>query len=123
MAQPSWVSIGVAPLVTPFDQSPAHDPVIESKFEDGLYQVLATATDVPDAWVLEYRGVSPTDKATFLTYWKNTANFGATVVAFTNTTPSISTFVHMRKPSFQLDVRSNLWRIQVTLIQALGTYT
>jgi len=127
MAQPVYpsASLSTLPDQSSFRKEPAADPTIRTSLDDGALLVMAKATKVPWMWSFEYHDLSGTDKDTLVNFWSGSANFGAVVVKFTCPSSLTDYFVHfMEQPRCSLeDGGQQLWRVEVRLIEAIGTYT
>lgn len=126
MAQPVYPTLSSNPDEGSFVREPLADPTIRTPIIDGAYLVMAKTTAVPDTWSFAYRNLSTTDRDTLLDFWADDANFGAVVVKWTDPTDLTDYFVHFAdkpKVTRETGVQQNLWRVEVSLVQALGSYT
>ncbi len=124
MAQPVY-PLSVDPDAQGFVREPAFDPVHRSPLEDGAYQVVKTKTKVPLRWSFVYRYLSGVNKESLDEFWEDDADCGAVPIKFTDPTNSTDYFVRFAGPprcSLEDDGQST-WRVEIDLIEAIGTYT
>jgi len=125
MAQPVYPSLGVNPDEESFVREYAYDPAIRTALEDGAYLVMTKVTKVPLRWSFVYSQLSGTNKASLETFWEDSAVYGSVPIKFTDPTNSTAYFVHFTGPprcSLEGDGQST-WRVEIDLIEAIGTYT
>lgn len=126
MAQPLYPVLSQQPENEGYTRAPSFDPVIRSRTEDGNPMAMATHTRVPLAWRFTYRCLPEADMNTLLAFWEDDANYGGVVIRFTDPTNAASYFVRFTsQPQCTLEEQTGLnqWRVEVTFLQALGTYT
>ena len=124
MAQPVYPTLARTPQASSFQKWRAFDPTERTALEDGAYLVMATLTAVPWFWAFEYVALSAADRTTLLTFYADDANFGAVPIKFTDPTDSTAYFVRFAgPPQCQQEERAGIWRVKISFIEAIGTYT
>lgn len=126
MAQPVYPTLSQNPENESYTREPAFDPTVRTRYEDGNAMVMATQTKVPLVWRFVYRDLPEADMNTLLAFWSGSAHYGAVVVKFRDPTNSTDYFVRFTaQPACTLEEQTglNAWRVEVNLLQALGSYT
>lgn len=126
MPQPVYPTLSQNPENEGYTREPAYDPTQRTPLEDGAQLVMATQTKVPFVWRFVYRSLPEADMNTLLSFWSGAANYGAVVVKFRDPVNLTDYFVRFTaQPHCTLEEQTglNVWRVEVNLLQALGSYT
>jgi len=125
MAQPVYPTLSEKPEDENFVRQPAYDPVIRTEFENGIQSARARHTQVPLFWHFEYRQLSTSDRNTLMTFYEDSANYGAVVIKFLDPSDTENYFVRFRdRPQITLEPGgTNTWHVIVEFDQAIGSYT
>ncbi len=128
MPQPIYPTLSKGPVVNGYVREPSVDPALRTPLEDGGQQAINTMTRVPLFWFVPYEDMTAADVTTLLNFWAHPtdgANHGTVVVKYTDPTNGSSYFVWMlNRPRCTLETtQQQRWRIEVQLLEALGSYT
>lgn len=105
----AFPTLSTAPLVSPFEETAALDPVIRSQMEVGYEQTRPRFTRVPDKWHIEYGDLSDTDYA-LLKAWEIATMYGAASDTWTHPKTIASHTVRLAAPiRYKLNETDTLW--------------
>ena len=114
MAFPTLVSM---PLIEPYKEGAAEDPVIRSGTEGGYEQTRPRYTRVPEKWHIEYADLSDSDKA-LVKAWELAVMYGAYMDTWSHPKTSTSYNVRLAAPiEYAFNDIDNVWKAVFDLKQ------
>ncbi len=124
MAQPVFPTLARNPATEGFEKVPATDPTIRTPLADGASLVQAKFTRVPWLWSWRYPFLSEANRVTLMAFYEGDANYGAVPVKWTDPSDSTDYFVRFAdRPLPRLEEDGVSWRVEMKLLEAIGTYT
>ena len=111
----AFPTLSAPPLVEPYEESAAQDPVIRSPKEAGYVQTRPRFTRVPKKWHLSYAGMSSSDR-TSIKSWESTSVYGANSDTWTNPADSTQYTVRLAGPiRYKFSVSDSYWSFEFDL--------
>ena len=102
-----------------FVEDLATDPTLRTEFDNGVVHTRNKFTTVPKRWRVVYRYLSNTDKASIVTFYNTTVNFGADLFDWTNPVDSSNPNVRFEgAPKYKLENDGqNTWNVSFGLVE------
>ena len=105
----AYPTLSTAPLISPFEETAALDPVIRSPYEAGYEQTRVRFTRVPGQWHIEYGDLSGSDY-TALKAWEAATMYGAGSDTWIHPKTSVQYTVRLAAPiKYKLSETDTVW--------------